>query len=241
MKIFIIGYKPTEYGYWCTPPYVPLQVGFEEDFLKLRDNIGDNIAEWNSVYSENTGIYWVWKHCDDDIIGVCQYRRRIKVPDGAFDRYDVVVSQHLRTIPTVRKQYELFHGKYDFDLVKKIIEEYFPDYLEKYYEVIEEGHSLHHSNNFVMRRELFNGYCSFLFFVLGEFFRRKGWNTPQEARKGVRSEINRRVRGNAQGLDYQCLVGGFLSERLLTLWLAKNVPEDRILEVEMIKMEDTRI
>lgn len=241
MTIFEIGFKPLEYGYWNNPPYVPLQVGFGEDFLPLRDNIGENIAEWNGVYSENTGIYWVWKHCADDIVGVCQYRRRIKVPEKAFDRYDVVVSKALTLRVPVKDQYELFHGKYDWDIVKEIIRKKYPEYIPMYGQVIERGYKLHHSNCFVMRRELFSSYCGFLFDVLGEFFKAKGWNTPQEAKRGVTREINRRARHNARGVDYQCLIGGFLSERLLTLWLAQNVPDSKILEVETILMENTPI
>ena len=61
VQIYIIGHKEVDYGYWDNSIYTPLQVGggMYKQFLPLRDNTGDNIAEWNPIYAENTGIYWL--------------------------------------------------------------------------------------------------------------------------------------------------------------------------------------
>lgn len=59
MPIYIVGHKPFD------PPkhdaYVPIQVGYGEDFTKVRDNTGDNIAEKNKNFCELTALYWIWK------------------------------------------------------------------------------------------------------------------------------------------------------------------------------------
>jgi hypothetical protein len=41
----------------------------------LTDHTGDHLADKNKVYSELTAIYWIWKNTQQDIIGVCHYRR----------------------------------------------------------------------------------------------------------------------------------------------------------------------
>ena len=59
------------------PMYIPMQVGKagKEDFGYLGDDTGDNISEKNSAYCELTGMYWLWKNIDCDVIGICHYRR----------------------------------------------------------------------------------------------------------------------------------------------------------------------
>jgi hypothetical protein len=39
------------------------------------DDTGENISLKNKVFSELTGIYWVWKNTRQDVTGTCHYRR----------------------------------------------------------------------------------------------------------------------------------------------------------------------
>ena len=39
-------------------------------------------------------------------------------------------------------------------------------------------------------------------------------------------------------IKWQCSIGGFLSERLWTLWLQHNFKDERILKLPYIKMEE---
>jgi hypothetical protein len=41
----------------------------------LMDNSGDNISHLNKWLGDLTGLYWVWKNTDDEIVGTNQYRR----------------------------------------------------------------------------------------------------------------------------------------------------------------------
>ena len=41
----------------------------------------------------------------------------------------------------------------------------------------------------------------------------------------------------AEAVKWQCSIGGFLSERLWTLWLQHNFSEEKILKLPYIKME----
>ena len=47
----------------------------KEDLGYPGDDTGDNISEKNTNYCELTGMYWLWKNCNCDIIGICHYRR----------------------------------------------------------------------------------------------------------------------------------------------------------------------
>lgn len=240
MKIYQIGYKPVPYGFWGTEPYLPLQVGSGTTFLPLRDNTGDNISEWNPILSENTGIYWVWKNTKSDITGVCQYRRRIKVPEGAFNTYDAVVCHPAKLLPSMSQQYSYFHSAKDMEIIGKIIGEYFPEYLTDWVEV-SGGHKLYYSNCFVLKRPLFDNYCGFLFGVLFKYLEERGWDTVQKAKDGVFEDIVKKERQSVRGVDYQCLLGGFMSERLFTCWLHSQKKNIKILETDMLLMENTLI
>ena len=76
-KVFVITHKE------CEIPKVEgqyiLLVGAENksEAIKcdFRDNTGENISEKNKNYCELTGVYWIWKNVDADIIGLCHYRR----------------------------------------------------------------------------------------------------------------------------------------------------------------------
>ncbi len=239
MEIFIIGHKTTNYGFWEEHPYKPLQVGSGETFLALRDNTGDNISEWNPVYAENTGLYWIYRNVDSDIIGVCQYRRRIKVPAGAFEKYDAVVCKPIKVV-TVENQYRVCHSSVDLEITKKIIEKYYPEYLESWINTMK-GSILFYSNRFVLKKDLFMNYCDFLFGVCEKYKDFMGWKTVEDVKKTVEQQIEAKKRNGARGLAYQLQVFGFLSERLFTVWLNKSVPADKVLVTEGVFMENINI
>ena len=74
MSIYVVGHKPfTGPAY---KEYVPIQVGEGENFLPVRDNTGDNIAEKNKNFCELTALYWMWKNdSTSEFIGLNHYRR----------------------------------------------------------------------------------------------------------------------------------------------------------------------
>lgn len=75
IKIYIMTHKPFEAP--SAEGYYPMQVGRHgsEDLGYLRDDLGDHISHKNRSFCELTGLYWIWKNVESDVVGLCHYRR----------------------------------------------------------------------------------------------------------------------------------------------------------------------
>lgn len=233
IKIVVATHK----AYWMPKDdvYLPLHVGREgkQNLGFIGDNTGDNISYKNANYCELTGIYWAWKNLHCDYIGLCHYRRyfahrhhgsSLEAKKAAiFQRadyekllnlYDVILPQKRNYyIETVRSQYEHAHNKRDLDEVEKIIAEHYPEYSKAFTKVMGRR-KLHILNMFVMKKELFDEYCAWLFDIL--------------------FELEKRIDVSSYN-QYEARVFGFLSERLFNVWLEKQ--QLRKIEVNVINLE----
>ena len=93
------------------------------------DNTGDNISEKNPLYCELTALYWLWKNCEDDYIGICHYRRFFSKSFRygviateeellcKLSKFDIIVPFKRSMAVTVREQYCRNSG-YNKDLNK---------------------------------------------------------------------------------------------------------------------------
>ncbi|MBO7693344.1 MAG: DUF4422 domain-containing protein [Methanobrevibacter sp.] len=66
MKIYVVGSSKNK--------FLPLD-NIRKKFFIDQKHEGDNIDFLNPWYCELTGLYYLWKHCDDDIVGLEHYRR----------------------------------------------------------------------------------------------------------------------------------------------------------------------
>ncbi len=191
----------------------------------LQDNVGNHIPEKNRSYCGLTGHYWAWKNVSVDYYGFFHYRRYLYPHVGApwpyriekeptlplleklgykdfrdqIERHDLVIPLGEDMGLSVRDHYSTspFHHGLDLALSETIVLEQRPEMvaaLEQYLS----GAICYFGNIFVMRRQLFQDYCSWLFSVLEEFDRRGTMENygPQERR-----------------------VNGYLAERLLGLYV----------------------
>ena len=214
--------------------YKPLFVGAkgkEDTYGYIRDDSGDNISHKNCYYSELTGLYWAWKHLDADYLGMVHYRRYFTVHLNAGSDFDQVLKEPelqdiLQTakvviprkryyfIETLYSHYEHTHYAEQLDMVRSILADYYPDYLKSYDRVVSEK-SGHMFNMMIMRRDLFQRYCAWLFDIL---FKLKDRLPPElEELTGF------------QGRFY-----GRVSEIIFNVWL------DYQLEHALLKWSDVR-
>lgn len=198
--------------------YCALQVGAEgkEKYGYLRDNIGNHISGKNANYCELTGLYWIWKNTDDSYKGLVHYRRYFgrnnlsnKISDICSYEYLLnclksvdIVLPYVEYFKQNAKEEILLHccAEEIFDKLRQIIETKYPDYIETYDRYFNENKASLF-NMLFCKREIFDAYCEWLFSIL--FVLEKQVDL---------AKLN----------TYQQRLYGFLSERLLNVWVIKN-------------------
>lgn len=180
--------------------YLPVQVGAKGKtyFTDVRDNDGDNISEKNDTFSELTGLYYAWKNLPYEkasALGLVHYRRyfcgdktrhfkadkqkpwQIRVLTEAeakklLARYDVLVPKKRHYyIETLYNHYSHTLDGAHLDLAKTVISELAPDYLP-YVDRVYQARSGYFFNMYLMKRELSDAYCAWLFPILFEMEKR---------------------------------------------------------------------
>ena len=198
--------------------YCALQVGAEgkEKYGYLRDNIGNHISGKNANYCELTGLYWIWKNTDDSYKGLVHYRRYFGRNNLSNKISDICSYEYLlnclKSVDIVLPYVEYFkqNAKEEillrccteeiFDKLRQIIETKYPDYIETYDRYFNENKASLF-NMLFCKREIFDAYCEWLFSIL--FVLEKQVDL---------AKLN----------TYQQRLYGFLSERLLNVWVIKN-------------------
>ncbi len=211
--------------------YIPLQVGAKgkESLGFQRDDEGDNISEKNPNFCELTGLYWIWKNKDDDYKGLVHYRRyfgRSNLSSKMSDIYSYDdLKDMLKDADMVLPYVENFkqNAKEEilisccteeiFRKLKNTINELYPDYMTTFDRFWESNHASLF-NMFFSNFEIFDAYCEWLFTILFKL----------ESIVDI-SDLN----------DYQKRLYGFLSERLLNIWVMHN--DLRIKNVPVITTE----
>ncbi len=180
-----------------------------------RDDVGEHISEKNPRYCELTALYWGWRNLDCEYLGLVHYRRHFRGSgprhvlaggdlDALLEKAPVVVARPRDYhIETVKSHYAHTFDVAHFDALAATIAERSPAFLEAFEQVLG-GTRLHICNMAVMRRDILDAYCTWLFDVLFACEERIDFSgmTPFEQR-----------------------VMGRLAERLLDTWLlATNTP-----------------
>lgn len=216
IKVIVASHKP----YWMPSDrmYVPMQVGAEgrDDLGFIPDNTGDHISDKNPNYCELTGLYWAWKNLGTDYLGLAHYRRHFTLRKYFKDRRGILnqtqasrLLENVDVILPVKRnyfietnysQYAHAHHAVDLDTTRKILEEKYPEYLTAFDAVMKRTTG-HRFNMFIMKRELANQYCEWLFGVLFELEKRLDINDYSDNDKRV---------------------FGFVAERLLDVWVETN-------------------
>lgn len=184
-----------------------------ESWGYLRDDSGENnISIKNNNFCELTGIYWMWKNSNVDVVGLCHYRRffskskRIFMPIvekniiDALKNSDLILPKREKNVYCGLSAKEFFieqHGKDVWDECKLVIEKFFPDY-ETDFTWFENETTGYCFNMFVGKRELLNEYFEWLFTILFELEKKIDLSNM--------STYNQRMYG-------------FVAERLINVWV----------------------
>lgn len=233
IKIIVATHK--QYEMPADPMYIPLHVGAEgkPDLGYLKDNTGDNISTKNKNYCELTGLYYMWKNMTADYKGLVHYRRHFVSLTAKGSKSDRIISsaelsEILKTtdiivpkkrhyyIETNYSQYAHAHHHEDLDETRKIIEERYPDFIPSYDEVMKRTYG-HRFNMFIMKSEVLDEYLTWMFDILFELEKRV--------------DISNYSANDAR-------IFGFVSERLLDVWLEKTGYAYRELPYEFMEKQN---
>ena len=245
VKILVASHK--KYRMPKDKIYLPLHVGAEgkvaEDGTPLdlgwtKDNTGENISRLNAGYCELTGLYWGWKNLKADYIGLVHYRRHFCLRRKSRDPFrNVITGQELRPllgrywvfvpkkrhyfIETLYSHYEHTHYIEHLDLAREIIAERHPEYLPSFDRVVRRRYG-YMFNMMIMRRDLADRYCTWLFDIL--------------------FTLSERVGDDSQLSFYQGRYFGRISEIILNVWLDHQIsegtiPRKKILELSTVYTE----
>ncbi|EGK7562690.1 DUF4422 domain-containing protein, partial [Campylobacter coli] len=192
----------------------------------LKDNVGDdNISELNPYFCELTAMYWAWKNLDADYYGLFHYRRvfdfsgraRKKIHIKNQTMSNVIKYFHLepKKIQKIISNFDIikplgidinlyedyanFHYKENLDLCIEYILKKYPE-MQNSINVIflDKTYKASFCNMFIMRKDLYFEYCTWLFDILFEVKQYIPYETYD---------------------DYQKRVFGFLAERLFNVWI----------------------
>ena len=242
IEIYDLIHKP--YRIPTDTLYVPIQPGCAEPGCNilgngiLRDDEGDNISLKNRAYNMLCPMYWIWKHSTADFVGIVHYRRHLVYKKKSKDGWENILNMdeaqklcaHNNIIFPKRSIYPFFSLKthyintfkelkkvhaLDLSTLRDVIEDLYPEYLEAHDKVMNQNWG-HQGNIYIMRKDLYNEHCEFMFPILEECERRL---------QGKRHDYNRYIAS--------------LAEFLPDIWVEKN--KYKYIELPLFMPEEPNI
>lgn len=243
--IYVITHKPFDINIINNENYIVIHVGDRCNSSNyFSDKDGENISEKNNTFCELTGLYWMWKNGNEkkeDTIGLVHYRRffttRIgfmkyyffsirpdilseKQVNNILKKFDIVVPIRKITVHSVKYVYGYFHDLTDLCIVREIISDLYPKYLEIFDKEMN-SHCYYYANMMICKKNILDSYSEWLFNILFELEKKLDINKYQN--------------------QYQKRVFGFLAERLLQVWIKYNGLKIKEMPVFNTEMKQQKI
>ena len=222
IKIIVATHK--EYQMPEDDLYLPLHVGAynKESIGYKRDDDGDNISKKNPSFCELTGLYYAWKNIHADYIGLVHYRRYLTLERSKEDKFNnILTSKQAQELikhndiilPNKRNYYiENLYDHYKhtmyvepLDETRKIIKKKYPEYIKEF-DRLHERKTAHMFNMFIMKKDVLDKYCTWLFDILFELekkFKNKKYDAFHSRFYGRISELLLDVYINTNNLEYK--------------------------------------
>ncbi len=218
--------------------------------LSCKRRVEGGISEKNGTFCELTGLYAAWKNINSDYVGLVHYRRHFLSPrykgflnkrglktkkekfDSLFKESELrkylpdikvfVPEKRNYYIETLYSHYGHTHYIKHLDMTRSIIKKMYPKYISSFDRVMVQK-SGYMFNMMIMRKDLLNNYCTWLFNILFK----------------LEEEIDK------DGCDfskYQGRIYGRISELLFNVWIDRmfrcgKLRMDEIMELPYIHME----
>ncbi len=206
--------KPLKQEYTLTEGRVEIQVGAaltDRRIAAVRDDTGHHISDRNRQFCELTALYWIWKNAGEDIVGLEHYRRHFLLPDNwkermVSERIDVILPTPLYVGPSLARNYKDRHVADDWEFMMQTLRLLYPEEYDAA-ECFFEGNLYSPCNMFIMRRDVLDALCAWMFpiiFACAEH-------------------------GGEREDTYQNRYPGFLAERLMSFFFANRRSAYRVI------------
>lgn len=168
MKIYVVGSSKNR--------FLPLD-DIREKFLVDVPHEGDNIDEKNNSYCEITGLYYLWKHCTDDIVGLEHYRRYFTNKSGDIlsktDIEDILKTNDIIMYnwPNSSAVHDMTGaGKsHELNIAAFIVGKMGGEEMKEFFINDLSSNGIYEGNMFICKKELIDEYCEWLFQLLAAF------------------------------------------------------------------------
>ena len=169
MKIYVVGSSKNK--------FLPLD-DIREKFLIDEKHEGDNIDFLNPWYCELTGLYYLWKHVDDEIVGLEHYRNYFWKNGHPINEKEI--NEELKKGDIICSGYKYpfcgrTHLRQELNICTKGIVNIFLNVLNKhnagltkYFDKFLNGQKIWCCNCFIGPKKIFNEWCEFIFPVLAD-------------------------------------------------------------------------
>ncbi len=193
--------------YRLAPYQVEIRAGAalaEKRSAGAADDTGWQISARNRQFCELTVLYWIWKNAGEDIVGLEHYRRHFLLPEDwrermAAEKIDAILPTPLYVSPGIAQNYKDRHDAGDWDYMMETLRFLYPEDYESA-EAFFDTNLYSPCNMFIMKKEVLNELCAWMFPVLFACAEHGGERTD----------------------PYRNRYPGFLAERLLTFFFEKN-------------------
>ncbi|WP_411993325.1 DUF4422 domain-containing protein [Agarivorans sp. DSG3-1] len=235
MTMHVVSHKPFELP--NALGYQPIYVGETMASDTHHDSsYANNIADKNAYYCELTALYALWKHTNEDVVGISHYRRyfvikeyrgifKYLLKDKAYPQevwrqqfakgYDLILPRPMKLGSSVAAHYRKHHDLADLMLVREVLQDTDVSSVFYFDQAMASG-EYHGLNMLIAPKSIFDCYCSWLFPIL--------------------FTLEQRLDMASRTL-YQQRVFGFVSERLIDVWLLKET-KLKYLEVPTITLDE---
>lgn len=235
VNIYVITHKSFDDNFIKNNTYKVLLVGKalgnSGKKYYLNDNLGKNISIKNKSYCELTGLYWMWKNSASSILGLEHYRRYFvrelkkhvildkKQIVNDLKTYDIILPKRDPLVfmgKTADQYFGDIHDPLVWTLTRNIIEEKFPEYIGDF-DWFSKQYTGYSYNMMITHKNVIDEYCKWLFSIVAS----------------LEKEVDL-----SKYDDYNKRMFGFVSERLLNVWVKHN--HLKIKEYPVWKSEKTK-
>lgn len=164
MKIYVVGSSKNK--------FLPLD-NIREKFIIDEKHEGVNMDFLNPWYCELTGLFYLWKNVNDDIVGLEHYRRyhlnsKLKLLSESeitdiLKTHDIICTKEDGDGLTLEQRFRTMRN--EFTYLMNAVKELYPEQYDSLKQFIKQRWHWQF-NMFICRKELLNQYCEWLFPIL---------------------------------------------------------------------------